>query len=141
MWIFAVKTEFWIQLRFFDRKVRFSLFIILLWKNLIRWKLFMFKRVCLSQEMHISCISKSQIRVSLERRGISCTVEDTFSSEMWVLFIGVTSDVIRQWNVRAYVRAQIGCEYFHPINGASATKYERKVVVYFKAMQRSALWR
>jgi len=28
-------------------------------------------------------------------------------------------------NLRAYVRAQIGREYFHPINGAPAAKYER----------------
>jgi len=49
-------------------------------------------------------------------------MKDTFSSEIRVLFIGVTSDVIRR---RACVYAQIGCEYFHPINGASAVKYKR----------------
>lgn len=66
------------------------------------------------------------------------TVEDTFSSEIWVLFIGVTSDVIRRRHVRAYVRAQIGCEYFHPINGASAAKYKRTLRI--SRRRRAALW-
>lgn len=72
----------------------------------------------------------------MRRAGI---VEDTFSSEIWVLFIGVTSDVIRRRNVRAYVRAQIGCEYFHPINGASAAKYKRTLRI--SRQRRAALWR
>lgn len=31
-----------------------------------------------------------------------------------------------------YIRAQIGCEYFHPINGALAAKYERMPCVAFQ---------
>lgn len=102
--------------------------------SLVRRRLPIFDiRLLGTRTMHL----ENRILRQFEMRRMG-TVEDTFSSEIWVLFIGVTSDVIRRRNVRAYVRAQIGCEYFHPINGASAAKYKRTLRI--SRRRRAALW-